>query len=97
MKIFVKFVFFWALLTVCTVNSQSDLFSKTRILVQNSQWEDVIKALDKEPTKNAQDKELYMFQKAYSFFELNNYDSARALFTDLQKNKNVFDDYSLYF
>lgn len=97
MKLFILLTFICFLMTTRQVSSQSDVFSKTRILLQNNKWEDVIVELDKELEKNTPDRELLLFQKAYSYFQLKNYKSAEEVFAVLKKDKNIFDEYTLYF
>ncbi|MCK6597076.1 MAG: transglycosylase SLT domain-containing protein [Bdellovibrionaceae bacterium] len=97
MKILTNFFIFIALLIPHFVNSQSDVFAKTRVAVQNNKWEEVIKEIDNEIKTNSTDKELLLFQKAYAVFQLKNFSTAEELFTLLSKTKNSFNEYTLYF
>lgn len=97
MKLFILLTFICFLMLTKQVNSQSDVFSKTRSLMQNNSWEQIIQELDKELEKNTSDKELLLFQKAYALYQLKNYKSSEEIFNQLKSSKNVFDEYTLYF
>lgn len=97
MKLFAWLIVALIFITTKQVSSQSDVFAKTRILIQNNQWETVILELNKELERNSTDRELLLFQKAYCYFQLKKYTTAEEIFVDLKKDKNVFNEYTLYF
>lgn len=97
MKSFILLTFICFILLTKPVSSQSDVFSKTRSLMATNSWDQIIVELDKELTKNAPDKELLLFQKAYAYYQLKNYKSAEEVFNQLKSTQNVFNEYTLYF
>lgn len=97
MKSFILLTCICFLVLTKPAGSQSDVFSKTRGLMATNSWEQIIIELDKDISKNASDKELLLFQKAYSYYQLKNYKSAEEVFNQLKSSKNVFDEYTLYF
>ena len=70
------------LFSTLELNSQSDLFSKTRIFLQDGKWEKLVEAIHKDLGKSsATDRELMLFQKAYALFEIEKMGASETVFT----------------
>ncbi len=96
----IKAFFFLALVffTAFEINSQSDVFAKTRIHFQEGKWDKVIEVIDKEiQSTTAQDKELLLFQKAYAFFQLEKMADSEVILTELKNKNKILADYVLFY
>lgn len=96
----IKVTFFLALflLTAIESNSQSDVFSRTRIHLQEGKWPKVIELIDKDISKaSSQDKELLLFQKAYAYFQLDKMSDSETVFNEVKGNGKLLGDYVLFY
>src|SRR5688572_26073752 len=95
-KIFVFLALF--LFSALELNSQSDIFSKTRIFLQDGKWDKLISALDKDLEKStAVDKELMLFQKAYALFQMGKLAEAEVIFTEIKDKNKTLSEYVLFY
>lgn len=96
----IRAIFLLALFLFSTLelNSQSDVFSKTRIFLQDGKWDKLISAIDKDIEKSTgQDKELMLFQKAYALFQLEKMGESEAIFADLKGKNKALSEYVLFY
>lgn len=96
----IKSIFFLALFIFSglEINSQSDVFSKTRLFLQEGKWEKLVRIIDKEIEKtSASDKDLLLFQKAYAFFQMQKMSDAETVFTDLKIKNKLLGDYIQFY
>lgn len=79
-------------------HSQSDVFSQTRQLLQTEKWDKLSPLLDQEILKSTgQDKELLIFQKAYSLYKINEHEKSAVLFEELNKKDHVLAEYVQFY
>lgn len=99
MQIRVIFLLALVLFSTLELNSQSDIFSKTRIFLQDGKWDKVVQAIDKDIDKpsSAPDKELMLFQKAYALFQMEKMGDSEAVFTELKGKNKVLSEYVLFY
>lgn len=98
MQINVMFLVALFLFSALNVNSQSDVFSRTRIHLQDGKWDKLLSAIDKEiDMASAHDKELLLFQKAYAYFQMEKMSNAETIFNDLKDKNKLISEYVLFY
>lgn len=86
------------LFSTLELNSQSDIFSKTRIFLQDGKWDKLVEAIDKDLGKSSTpDKELMLFQKAYALFQMEKMGDSESVFAELKGKNKVLSEYVLFY
>ncbi|MBL7542984.1 MAG: transglycosylase SLT domain-containing protein [Bdellovibrionaceae bacterium] len=86
------------LFSALELNSQSDVFAKTRIFLQEGKWEKVVELIDKDIEKSSsQDKELMLFQKAFAYFQMDKLSQSEEIFNELKVRNKLLTEYVLFY